>query len=465
MTSQQIVQLLNSYQNKLNSKIIKDIIQDNLETKKRVSALYNTYKGDALIKSRTFEDTTKVNNKLPQDYPGDIVDQVVGYLWGVPIAYSINEENYSEGELVKAKEALKSFLTRNDIEELDSTTGEFMSACSFGARLCYIDKDGKERVMNIKPWECAFIMDPTLDEVQFGFIYYDIDLIENGKSVKRTKVEWYDNQNVSFFITDDKGDFTPDPTQPEPKAHLFDYVPLVIYPNNNIMKSDFEKVQEDIDAMDRLLSDIQNEAEEFRLAYMVFENATVDKETVQAARRSGAFSLPENGKASFLTKDINAEFLENHKKTLNENIYKFSKSVDMNDENFSGAAQTGESRKWKLVGLETKAKTKERKFTKATRTMFKIICSAWAKKQIKLNYEDIEMQYTRNLPVDLDYSATVTGKLKGMVSEKTRLSLLPFVPDPEAELQQMQDEEASNPNINWETVPPKPKNSGDGANG
>lgn len=74
---------------------------------------------------------------------------------------------------------------------------------------------------------------------------------------------------------------------------------------------------------------------------------------------------------------------------MNQNIYKFSSSVDMSDESFSGASQSGESRKWKLLSLEFKAITKERKFTTGLRSMFKVISSSWNTKGIELNYLDV----------------------------------------------------------------------------
>ncbi len=134
--------------------------------------------------------------------------------------------------------------------------------------------------------------------------------------------------------------------------------------------------------------------------------------------------------------------MKDHKKTLNDNIYKFTKSVDMRDEQFSGSAMSGESRKWKLVNFENRAKTKERKFEKALKYQFKVLCSAWNVKEIKLKPEDVSFIFKRNLPVDINYEADATGKLKGKVSEDTRLSLLSFITDVEAEKVKMEDDTA-----------------------
>lgn len=441
MNSQQVIELIKRQSGIITSNIIKDLIAEHKPLRDKTLRLYNSYLGSVPITGRTFTDVNKINNKLINDFRGDIVDSITGYLFGNPIKYKIDDSDYNGMTLEKINNELDSFLLRNNIDDLDNITGKFASICGYGSRLCYIDKEGKEKVMNINPWEVIFIFDSTLDELQYAMIYYEIDLIDaSGKGIKRTKVEWYDRSTVTFFIQDNNGNFGLDTSNPtNPMYHLFDYIPVIRYVNDDSMQGDFEKVESLIDAYDRSLSDIQNEVEEFRLAYFAFYGCEIDEETLQRARQTGGFGFPEGTDGKFITKDLNGavSFLENHKKTLNENIYKFAKTVDMRDEQFSGSAMSGESRKWKLVSLENKAITKERKFTKATREMFKIIASAWAKKAIQFNYEDIELQFTRNLPVDLQYSAMVTQALKGMVSEETRLSLLPFVKDPLGEIERM----------------------------
>src|SRR5699024_2635800 len=126
------------------------------------------------------------------------------------------------------------------------------------------------------------------------------------------------------------------------------------------------------------------------------------------------------------------QFLENHKKTLNDNIYKFSQTVDMGDEKFSGGAESGESRKWKLLSLENKSITKERKFTRALQEQFKIISSSWKKKNIDIPYTD-----TSNIPIDMLYYADIIQKLKGLISDETLFANIPFISDPQLEIEKM----------------------------
>ena len=112
----------------------------------------------------------------------------------------------------------------------------------------------------------------------------------------------------------------------------------------------------------------------------------------------------------------------------------------MTDENFSGGTQTGESRKWKILDLENKAMVKERKFEKALREQFKILCSSWNVRGKDLKYWDIFVQFSRAIPKDLSYLADVVTKLKGIVSDRTLISLMPFVDDIDFEFEQREEE-------------------------
>jgi len=83
--------------------------------------------------------------------------------------------------------------------------------------------------------------------------------------------------------------------------------------------------------------------------------------------------------------------------------------------------------RYKLMALETKCITMERKITAALRQQFKVLCTAWAKKGISADYTDIHFEFKRNLPVNIKDEAEATSLLRGQVSERTRLALLSFV--------------------------------------
>ena len=250
----------------------------------------------------------------------------------------------------------------------------------------------------------------------------------------KRRVEFYDKYNVYYFIQTDAGY-----NLEEVKPHMFaGTMPLIEFDNNNIQQGDWETQRELIDSYDFLESNIANEIDENTLAFMIFKGITLNQEEAEAAMKSRSIFLPDKDTSvEYLTKELSADFVENHKKTLEKNILLFSSAVDMSDEKFSGGGQSGESRKWKLTQLETKTKMKERKFTKSLRYMFMVLCQAWNKKEIPLDYMDVKFQFTRSLPLELTAAATANASLVGTISDKTRIGLLPFVEDVESELEQM----------------------------
>lgn len=450
------LKLIQAYE-KVNSLIIKSLISEHATSRKQMIDDYNHYQAKELpILSRTFTDTEKTNRKLINDFRGEIVDQAVGFLFGKPITYGLNKEKYKGDENAYARdlENFREFLANNQIEDVDLETGKKQGICGACPRLLYIDKAGKERVMYLNPWEVIVIYDSSIDKVQYAMRYYDIDIIDvEGNKKTRTKVEWYDTEKVTYFLQGEDGGYALDTTETEnPKVHLFKEVPIIEILNNDERLSDFYKVESLIDAYDRALSDAQNETEEFRLAYMVLEGVDITKEILAEARVTGAISYDIGGKAGYLTKDINDTFLENHKKNLRDNIYRFAKRIDMQSETFTGQGSSGEARKWIMTALEFSVAIKQLKFAKGIINMFKVLQTAWSVKEIGITYDKVTFSFDRNFPQELKLEAEILGSLKGLVSLKTALGLFSPVRDVDEEIKRIEQEKQDQVDLDAEQM-------------
>ena len=442
---------LRTLDGEVTSDIIKDLIRDHETDRLRMYGLYERYKTKRLpIQGRTFDDPNKINRKLNNDYFSEIVDTKVGYFAGNPIAYQVDKLPFKVNDQLNeaAYEAQMSILDNwkmdNNVEDLDSETAKMAAICGTAARLCYINSNGEPRTININPWECIFIDDSSTGEPQYAMRYYKMHVPNGGKWNTIWKVEWYDQNSVTFYIEDAKGAFALDPTESvNPLINVFDGIPLVEFPNNEERMGDGECVLELIDGYDRTLSDVNSEIEQFRLAYMIFFGVEPDEDVIQQAKRTGAFFFenPQGGeKAEFLTKNLNDAVIENHLNRLDNNIYKFSKTPNFQDEGFAGS-QSGEARKYKMLPFESKCITTERKFTSSLRAQFRLLTSIWRDKySAKFTWRDIYMEFKRNFPLDLEHEGDSTMKLKGLISERTRLSLLSFVDDVDHEIRLMEQE-------------------------
>jgi SPP1 family phage portal protein len=430
----------------INAKIIQKIIDAHKTDRDRMIGLYERYKAEVQgvpilqrdpIEYEEFETgqikriDNKVNNLLNNSFDAEIVDTKIGYMFGNPISYSV------EDGAEKAESIIEEFNLRSNIEDRDAEWGKKAAIAGYGARLAYVDIEGNERVINIDPWEVVFLSDGDISEPIYSLRYYPVGNAARGEK-QAYKAEFYDDTLIHFFESKDGGNYVEAGT----KAHLFEYNPLFGLPNNEELKGDAEKVLSLIDAYDRTISDASNEIEQYRLAYLVLRGAGADEETMQQLKATGIFQLfDEKEDVNYLTKDINDTMIENHLNRLEDNIMRFAKSVNFSDESFGGNI-SGVAMRFKLLSLENKCITMERKMIAALRYQFKVLFSAWYKRHGLKKEDYLKVWYTfkRNLPANILEEAQTSAALKGFVSEETRLSILSFVDDVKFEIEQMKKE-------------------------
>lgn len=130
--------------------------------------------------------------------------------------------------------------------------------------------------------------------------------------------------------------------------------------------------------------------------------------------------------------------LENIKK----NIFKVTACPDMADETF--LAQSGTALAYKLVGFENVASGIVARFVKAIQRRIELICNILNMKASEAIWRDININFVRNLPINLTETIQLINSLKGTVSDKTLLGQLPFINDVQAELEAVQAQKAAN---------------------
>ena len=409
----------------IGEKEVRDLINVFSSEASSLKLSYTKYSGKVPILDRSFKDETLVNNKLPNDFRGEIIDQIIAYLVGKPVTYT-----YEDEENEKTLELLKYWRKRNNIHVVDIGLVKLMSCCGRAGRLFYLN-DGNIMVINVEPWKYIPIWrDCEIIAVIYYYTVYD----EKAETV--IKAEVYDNTNVTVYQESENGYVI----CKETVAHGFDRVPFIEIDNNDEQLSDFEKVGALIDAYDSAVSDMQNEIEEHRIAYQVFENCKITPADKINARATGAYSVPKGGKISYLTKDLHGTYVKEHLDRMEENIYKFSKTVNMSDEKFSGNTQSGVSRKWKLLTLEFRATIKQLAFVQGLLKQFEIFEYIWNARGAKFEYLDMDYKFTRNIPMELTEAAETAGKLKGIVSNRTILEGMPQVSDVDAEIERLDEE-------------------------
>lgn len=431
--------------------LVKRILKKFEPRQTEMMGLYLRYLADRRgvpIFRRRLDDNRKVNNMLANDYLGEIVDMKTGYFAGNPISY-----NYSKD--VEGYKASQDLITRfasvNNLPDLDVEITKMAAICGYGARLMYIDEQARERAKNLPAYGTVFLTSSgDITEPEYSLYVYTV-LNERDSPIR--KVEFYDDTHTHYFI-ETRSNSNTYMVEKLPEPHPFGMCPVVGFPNNAELQGDAEKVLSLIDAVDRTMSDVNSEIEAFRLAYMAFIGGEITEDELNEARKTGAFNMPDGGDVKFIVKDLNDDIVEHHLDRLHDNIYRFSKTPDLSDDAFGGGTQSGEARKYKLLGLEMKTGFFENKFRSASKRMFELLARPWNMKTPSLKFDPLYVWYEfkRNFPKDLLYEAQATRQLKGMVSEQTRLSQLSFVDDAQYELELMERERDALPDLDESNI-------------
>jgi SPP1 family phage portal protein len=421
------------------AKIIKIIIDSH---KAEASAMITAYERYCARKVPIFErklaDLAKVNNKVANNFLKKIVDTKAGY-YASKIVYQLDKNRYDEKTYNDSSIALQDFLIRSKAAKLDSQTAKMAGVCGYSVKILYID-NGELACDYLNPWECVFLSGS--EQPEYCLRYYTVKQIDESGNVKdKLKVEFYDQSNVYKFLSTENGFVFESAV-----GHLFDGLPVIQYKNNQESAPDCDaSVISLIDAYDIVISDSVNDLEQLSNAYLALigmslgANETERTEMVKRIKQGGAFELPEGADAKFITKNINDTFIQNMLNRIEQNIFSFASSVNLNDQNFASNS-TGVAMKYKMLGLETVSMLSENEFKGSTYDLFRVASSFWKIKGYNISHLDIYIEMKRNFPLDIQTEATANAMLKGLVSERTRLSLLPFIDDVDYELAQMAED-------------------------
>ena len=392
------------------------------------------YNGKHIINNRTRTGTAP-NNKVVCNHAKDISDTASGYFMGNPITYKNTGEKDIE-PLLKAFDDAQ-------IDDTDSDLALDLSINGVGYEYIYAKKD--ETTLNSKtlePDNTFMVCDDTIEENELFAVYY-----WKKKDDTKNKESWMVTiltKNYKYNV-DLESDYDSDGIIDGGEQHLFGEIPIIEYLNNKYGIGDFEQQIPLIDAYNTLMSDRINDKEQFIDALLIIYGASLgdDEEETKAAaktlRENKLLELPENSKAEYLLRTLDENGMETLRKAIKEDIYTFSHVPNLTDDNFAGN-NSGVAMEFKLLGLEMLTKIKTRYYKKGLRKRIKLFCNYLDLSQIKVEANSIVADFARTLPKNLLELSQVIANLRDDVSAKTLVRLLPFVEDPDKELEEVQKE-------------------------
>lgn len=390
------------------------------------------YDGHHAIENRQ-RDKDAPNNKMSCNHAKDISDTATGYFMGNTITFS----NTGDADI----EPLLTVFDEANVDDVDADNALDMSIYGLAYEYVYV-KEGETKPLskNISPVSTFIVVDDTIEENELCGIYYYRK--KNDVNETYIYVATVSTAHYTYVLNIENTDATQMVTE-EPKEHYFGEPQIIEFLNNKEGIGDFEQQISLIDAYDTLMSDRINDKEQFIDAVLVLYGALMgddEEETTEAQkqlRENKLLELPADAKAEYLSRQMDESGAEVLRKAIKEDIYNFSHVPNFMDENFAGNV-SGVAMEYKLLGLEMITKVKERQYKKGLRKRIRLYCNFLKMKAILMEAGSIVATFSRALPKNLQELSQIVQSLKDSVSARTLLKLLPFVEDPDYEIEEVE---------------------------
>jgi SPP1 family phage portal protein len=389
----------------------------------------NYYDGLQAILNKKYNDPSKPCNRTVTNFAKNIVDSYCGYL-ATPGYISYRSEDDIE--------EVMNILKYNDYQAEDSDL--LLDALVYGtaAELMYMDNMGQTRFRLISPLNCFGVFDDTLsaDLLYFVRIYK----VNDWDDSDLYNVDVYSNYYIQHYTMNGKNGSL---TFIGEELHFFSQCPanILSLPDE---KSIFDCVMGLQDAYNELVSSEIDDYSAFCDAYLVLKGVDADADDIQMMKENRVLVVPEGADASWLTKSANDAQVENILKRIHESIYRVAQCPDFSSESFIGGVSSGIAIQYRLTGMETRAGKIEALMKKALQRRVEIITGIASLKLGEEVFRDIEIEFKRNIPEDINSTIQMVNSLKGIVSDATLLSQLGFITDVNAELEALEKQRAAN---------------------
>lgn len=461
-------------------KLIVEFIRHHREKQvPRLKQLKRYLNADNNIKYRDKKPDGRADNRIASDFANFIVSFKQGVLLGNPISYN-------------GDQAIVDRINQFASESNEDYHNQLMSRDTFGLGRAYEwvgrDEYGKETVAKFDAEQTFVIYDNTKDRNSICGVHYYTEKFLDKVS---TRIELYTNCGYNYYFTakDDDLDNAVLDENGEVQSY-FDTVQLNEWINNEERTSDFERVMDSIDAYDLSRSEMANFQQDSSEAYLVIQGnpdtgtdengENSRKDVLEAMIRARMLVLGDkkiydggisgtDPDAYYLKKEYDVAGMEANDSRTVADILRFTALIDFTDENI-GSNQSGIGFRFKGWGSDNDRKNKERMVKKAIMRRLRLLTHSWSIKddlnkpqglvdkvkaffvsddqqqeQLYNKINEIQIQFTPNVPQSDEEIMTVIAGMVGIVSDQTlcemaeRLTGVPF----EEELKRLKEQAGS----------------------
>ncbi len=414
--------------------ITEKLILDCYKELKVQQSNYNLYKryyeGDHDILHNYAMQDARSNMKVVVNFCKRFIDERISYITTNPITYISRSGDHEIIDTIERNIAINEKLSNQNLLKQSQIYGKAYS-------LAYLDYKGDFKTITLTPINCYVLQSERAGErnilalhtfkQKFNNVEY-MDVYTPAK-ILHYKVE-YDKDSSSdklIYIGED--------------SHYFGQVPIIVCRANAEERSLIQDIKSLNDSFNNVLSDLVNEVSDFRQCFMVVTNSELPEEEALKMKKSGILHVKgDKSSITYLVKQIQDTFVQNLLTQLEEKMFKTVSTIDSNEKLQSNTSSL--SIRARLFLLESISGLIQSELEQAIREKMQLFFNIYALKTNKAyNNNDIVIRFTPNVPSDIASLADSMSKLKDFVSHKTLLSLLPFIENPDQEMEQFQREQ------------------------
>ena len=398
-----------------------------LNTLPKLQKWGNYYNGKHVILNKSYADKSKECNHIVTNYCKIVTDTYSGYICGKPVSYTSNQNIDDVQDCINYNDS--------DAEDMAWCTNALIYGV--GYELQWIDKYSQVRYSQVNPLNAFVIYDNTLDCDLLYFVrWYKRDNFDDNDIFN---VEVYSDKTVKTYQAHGLCGALELISE---EQHYFNDVPVSVFYLNETEENIFNCIITLNDAYNELQSSEIDDFNAWVDAYLTLTGVDADSEDIASMKANRVLILPEGATANWLTKNASDTQIVNMLDNIKKNIFKVTACPDMADETF--LAQSGTALAYKLVGFENVASGIVARFTKAIQRRIELICNVLNLKATDAIWRDININFVRNLPVNLTETINLVNALKGTVSDATLLGQIPFITDVQSELEAVQKQKEEN---------------------
>lgn len=319
---------------------------------------------DILMRQRT---EGLPNARLAHGFPRYIAQVSAGWLLGEGARYELQDNPEGLKALLRLLDACQA-------DQVDASLAQQQAVYGRAVSLCYQGEGGACRLTALDPRSAFVVYDDTVEQRPL----YGV-LLQPARGSGQGRLSVYTRERVLHYAC---SSFLEAGRLTGAIPHHFGRVPMVEYRNDLEERGDFEAVLPLIDAYDLLNSDRLNDRAQFADALLVLtgvmgigtpDSPEDSRLAAQRLREDRTLALPDtDAKAEWLLKNPQEQDIEVLRRSLSEDIHKFSLTPDFLDERFAGRL-TSLALRYKLFGLEQKTRLKERLFIAGLRERVRLL--------------------------------------------------------------------------------------------